>query len=229
MERPGAGQRAYDPAVRRLRTIGLITVTPLALAVVGLFHPTGLGPSTAHMWATMHIWLLPVFPLLTLGLIVPLWGRPGRDVAGAATVVAWLGSAAFAALYTGLDAVAGIGAGTIQLNQAPGQDVGPSVTALFHTADSLGHAAVDALAVAVLAASVALVIRHGWWVLAGTAVLLVCAYEFHDSHIFYPRGVLTMVGFAIGFALLTWPVLRSTPPAGTAATAREPSRPSILR
>lgn len=195
--------------MHRVRTIGLVTVTPLCLAVVGLFHPTGLNPSTAHMWATMHIWLLPVFPLLTLGLIVPLWGRPTRSVAGVATVIAWLGAAAFAALYTGLDAVAGIGAGTVQLKQAPGQDVGPSIAELFHTADSLGHAAVYALAAAVLAASVALVIRHGWPVLGGTAVLLVCAYSFYDSHIFCPRGVLTMVGFAIGFTFLVWPALRT--------------------
>src|SRR3954465_7657355 len=115
--------------MRRSRTIGrlvAVTVTPLLLAVVGLFHPTGLNPSTAHMWATMHIWLLPVFPLLTLGLILPLWGRPAGNVAGVATVLAGLGAAAFAALYTGLDAVAGIGAGTVQLERAPGQDVGPS-------------------------------------------------------------------------------------------------------
>ena len=204
--------------MHHFRTIGLVVVTPLGLAVVGLFHPTGLNPSTAHMWASMHIWLLPVFPMLTLGLIVPLWGRPARSVAGVATVVAWLAAAAFAALYTGLDAVAGIGAGTIEMERAPGQDVGPSVAALFHTADALGHAAVWALTAAVLAASLALVMRHGWWVLAGTAVLVVCTYEFYDSHIFYPRGVLTMIGFAIGFALLTWPALRATPPASTAAS-----------
>jgi hypothetical protein len=197
-----------------LRTVGLVTVTPLGLAAVGLFHPTGLNPSTAHMWATMHIWLLPAFPMLTLGLIVPLWGRPTRSVAGASTVLAWLAAAAFAALYTGLDAVAGIGAGTVELRRPAGQDVGPSVAALFHTADSLGHAAAYALAAAVLAASVALVARNGWWVLAGTAVLLVCTYEFYDSHIFYPRGVLTMLGFAIGFTLLAWPGLHTNPPAG---------------
>jgi hypothetical protein len=64
----------------------------------------------------------------------------------------------------------------------------------------------------------ALVTRHGWRVLAGTVVLLVCAYEFYDSHIFYPRGVLTMLGFAVGFTLLTWPALRATPPALEART-----------
>jgi len=195
--------------MRRLRTAVLVTATPLALALVGLFHPTGLNPSTAHMWATMHIWLLPVFPLLTLGLIVPLWQRPTMSVSGVATVVAWLGGAVFAAAYTGLDAVAGIGAGTVQLHAAPGQDVGPSVAALFQTADSLGHAAVQALAVAVVAASVALAIRSGPWVLAGTAVLLVSCYSFYDSHIFYPRGVLTMLGLAAGFALLALPTTRT--------------------
>ncbi|MEU7869353.1 hypothetical protein [Dactylosporangium sp. NPDC049140] len=197
--------------MRRSRTIGrlvIVSVTPLLLAVVGLFHPTGLNPSTAHMWATMHIWLLPAFPLLTLGLIVPLWGRPGRGVAGVATVVAWLAAAAFAALYTGLDAVAGIAAGTVQLHAAGGQDVGPSIAALFGTADSMGHAGVRALAVAVVAAAVALAVRHGWRVLPGTAVLLVCTYEFYDSHIFYPRGVLAMAGYAVGFVLLTWPAVR---------------------
>ena len=198
------GDRAYDPAVDRLRTVVLVTATPLALAVVGLFHPTGLNPSTAHMWATMHIWLLPVFPLLTLGLLVPLWGRPTRDAAGAATVVAWLGSAAFAALYTGLDAVAGIAAGTVRLH-ATSAGTGQSIAALFDTADTLGHRGVQALAVAVVAASVTLLLRHGPWVLPGTAVLLACTYSFYDSHIFYPRGVLTMAGFAIGFALLAWP------------------------
>lgn len=198
-----------------MRTVVLVTITPLALAVVGVFHPTTLNPSTAYMWATMHIWLLPAFPLLTLGLIVPLWGRPTRDAAGAATIAAWLGAAVFAALYTGLDAVAGIAAGTVKLHASSGQDVGPSITALFHTADSMGHAGVLALAAAVAAASVALAIRHGWRVLAGTAVLLVCTYEFYDSHIFYPRGVFTMLGFAVGFTLLTIttasPVSRQSP------------------
>jgi hypothetical protein len=157
------------------------------------------------MWAMMHIWLLPAFPLLTLGLIVPLWGRPASGVAGVATVVAWLGAAAFAALYTGLDAVAGIAAGTVQLHAVEGQDVRPAITALFDIADAMGHAGVLALAVAVIAASAALAVRHGWRVLPGSAVLLVSTYEFYDSHIFYPRGVLAMVGYAVGFALLSWP------------------------
>jgi hypothetical protein len=205
--------------VRRLRTAVLVTATPLALAVVGLFHPTGLNPSTAHMWATMHIWLLPVFPLLTMGLLVPLRARPTRDAAGFATVVAWLGCAAFAALYTGLDAVAGIAAGTVQ-EHATSDQSGQYVVALFHTADALGHHGVQALAVAVVAASVALGLRHGPWVLPGAAVLLVCTYSFYDSHIFYPRGVYTMAGFAIGFALLAWPATRTPGTSASRSTDR---------
>ncbi|GKQ42036.1 hypothetical protein [Streptomyces sp. A012304] len=60
----------------------------------------------------MHILLLPVFPLLTIGLLVPLWQRPRRGTAGCATLVAWVAAFAYAAFYTGLDAVAGITAGT---------------------------------------------------------------------------------------------------------------------
>lgn len=203
--------------MRTLGSLVAVSGTPLLLAVVGLFHPTGLNPATAYMWATMHIWLLPAFPLLTLGLIVPLWGRPLRGVAGIATVVAWIGAAAFAALYTGLDAVAGIAAGTVQRQAAEGQDVGPSITALFGTANAMGHAGVQALAVAVIMASAVLAVHHGWRVLPGAAVLLVCTYEFYDSHIFYPRGVFTMFGYAVGFALLTWPTVRS--PTSTPRTA----------
>ncbi|WP_189147496.1 hypothetical protein [Streptomyces lacrimifluminis] len=35
--------------------------------------------------------------------------------------------------------------------------------------------------------------------------------SFVDSHIFWPRGVWTMLGFALGFALLAWGTGRSAP------------------
>ncbi len=36
-------------------------------------HPRHLTATTAGHWAALHIALLPVFPLLVLGLLVPLW------------------------------------------------------------------------------------------------------------------------------------------------------------
>lgn len=188
---------------RLVRDVVLVVVAPLVLAGFGLVHPGGLRPYNAQQWAEMHIWLLPVWPLLALGLIVPLWGRPRADVAGAATVVAWAGAFGYAVFYTGLDAVAGIGAGIAE--QHGGEHRRRVVNPLFHTGDALGQAGVWCLGVAVVAATVALCVRHGRYgarVLPGTAVLLVCCWSFFDSHIFHPRGVLTMLGFALGFALL---------------------------
>ncbi|MGH3310474.1 MAG: hypothetical protein ACRDP3_07780 [Streptomyces sp.] len=206
------------PAPRRslpLRNLALVVVGPLLLAGFGLVHPGGLRPSTAEAWAELHIWLIPVWPLLALGLIVPLYGRrPRRDAAGVATVVAWVAAFGYATFYTGLDAVAGIAAGLAE--QHGGAHPRTVVNPLFHTGGALGEAGVVCFGVGVIAASVALFLRHGVRVLPGAGVLLVCCWSFYDSHIFMPRGVVTMLGFALGFALLVW----------AAAARREPSRPT---
>ncbi|MFC8145627.1 hypothetical protein ACFUKV_28390 [Streptomyces paradoxus] len=180
-----------------LRTTALVTAPPLLLAVAGLTHPRHLTAATADHWAGLHIVLLPAFPLLALGLLVPLWGRPRRDVEGALTVLAWAGCFGYAAYYTGLDAVAGIGAGT-----AAGTGVRGVVGRLFATGDELGRAGVYALAVAALATGLVLLRRHGVRVLPGAVMVLGACWSFADSHIFWPQGVLTMLGFALGFGLL---------------------------
>ncbi|GAA3843730.1 hypothetical protein ACWDWS_30760 [Streptomyces sp. NPDC003328] len=184
--------------MRTVRTTGLVTAPPLLLAVAGLVHPRHLTAATAGHWAGLHVVLLPVFPLLVLGLLVPLWGRPGRDADGALTVLAWAGCLGYAAYYTGLDAVAGISAGTVAGTPARG-----AVGRLFATGDALGRAGVYALTVAALATCSVLLRRHGPRVLPGGAVVLVACWSFVDSHIFWPRGVFTMLGFAVGFGLLT--------------------------
>jgi hypothetical protein len=61
---------------------------------------------------------------------------------------------------------------------------------------------------------VALYLRHGARTLPGSALLLAAGYSFLDSHIFWPRGVFTMLAFAAGFAL-------------TAAAARPVTRPAL--
>jgi hypothetical protein len=203
--------------MRTLRTAVLVVPVPLALAAAGLVHPHLLTAATADRWATLHIVLLPVFPLLALGLVVPLWGRPSRDAAGVATVTAWVCAFVYATFYTGLDTVAGVAAGTVARNAAAGADIGPSVQALFDTGDKLGYVGGYAFAAATLAASVAMFLRHGVRTLPGSLMLLAASYSFVDSHIFWPRGVLTMVAFAAGFALTA--VASSVSPDATASKA----------
>jgi hypothetical protein len=77
--------------------------------------------------------------------------------------------------------------------------VGP----LYRMGDALGEFGVRAFLVAVVATCVALYPRAGLRVLPGGLVLLAAGWSFVDSHIFRPRGVLTMLAIAVGFALLT--------------------------
>ncbi|MGW3122804.1 hypothetical protein ACWDBW_37780 [Streptomyces sp. NPDC001107] len=184
--------------MRTLRTTALVTAPPLLLALAGLVHPRHLTAATAGHWAELHKVLLPVFPLLVLGLLVPVWGRPRRDIDGFLTVLAWAGCLDFAAYYSGLDAVAGISAGTVVDRGVHG-----AVGRLFATGDELGRAGVYGLTVAALATCAVLFRRHGVRVLPGAVVVLGACWSFVDSHIFWPRGVFTMLGFAVGFGLLT--------------------------
>ncbi|MFI2634205.1 hypothetical protein ACH5A2_28060 [Streptomyces collinus] len=186
------------------KRIALVTAAPLALAAAGLVHPHGLSMSTAADWADLHILLLPLFPLLTIGLLVPLWHRPRPGIQAAATAAAWTGAFVYSAFYTGLDAVAGIAAGTAVEHAPAGANPGRLKRPLYDVGESLGHIGAYALICAVVATAAALWPRYGARVLPGTAVLLVAGWSFVDSHIFWPRGVWTMCGFALGFALLAW-------------------------
>jgi hypothetical protein len=187
----------------RVRILLIVTAGPVLLALAGLIHPHGLSPATARRWVQLHILLLPVFPLLALPFAVLLRGRPRADLPGVATVVAWASAGIYAAGYTGLDAVAGIAAGTVAGQAGDPVELRRLVLALYDTGDRLGHAGVYAFLTAVLAATVALGSRHGVRVLPGTVFLLGAGYSFIDSHIFAPRGVLTMLAIATGFALWT--------------------------
>jgi hypothetical protein len=204
-----------SPRTRAARTLLLVIAGPVLLVLAGLVHPRGLSAATADRWVHLHILLLPVFPLLAVPFLVLLRGRPRADLPGAATVVAWVGAAVYAFGYTGLDAVAGIAAGTVAGQPGDPVELRRLVLALYDTGDRLGQAGVSAFLVAVLAAAVALGSRHGRRVLPGTVVLLGAGYSFIDSHIFAPRGVLTMLAVAAGFALWVW-----------ATTTRREPRPS---
>jgi hypothetical protein len=204
--------------VPTLGRLAAVTVPSLVLALAGLLvHPSHLDSGTAHRWAALHIVLLPVFPLVAAGFVVPLLGRPR----GVAAVVAWIAAFAYACFYTGLDAVAGIAAGTA-VDQSPQPvDRGLLVDPLYEVGNRIGRIGATAFIVAAVATCAALWGRHGLRIVPGGVVLLVAGWSFLDSHMFWPRGVFTTLGFAVGFALLLWAttVGRSGPPAPAAGPA----------
>jgi hypothetical protein len=183
----------------------------LVLAGFGLAHPLALSPASAPWWTTLHVVLLPVFPLLAVAqwlLLAPAPAalrRPGR-----------LAAFGFAAFYGGLDAVAGIAAGTVVHAE---HAVTPVTGAVFGIGDSLGHTG----ALCFLAANVliiAAIAREATWRAAPGAVLLLAAsISFYDSHIFWPRGVLTMLAVAAGMYLLA--AFREPLPARTSGLAAD--------
>ncbi|MET8945816.1 hypothetical protein ABZX30_20085 [Streptomyces sp. NPDC004542] len=131
-------------------------------------------------------------------------------------MLAWAGCLGYAAYCSGLDAVAGISAGTVD-----GLGVHGVVGDLFAAGDELGRAGVHALTAAAAATCVVLLRRHGARVLPGAVVVLRACWSFLDSHIFWPRGVFTMLGFAVGFAP---PTLAASRGGGDARPARPAGR-----
>jgi hypothetical protein len=168
-----------------------VALPGLVLAAFGTTHPAPLEVHSAQWWTLLHILLLPVFPLLAAAQWVLLAPAPAW--------LRWVGRLAafgFAAFYGGLDAVAGIGAGTV----VHAQNAVTSVTfAVFDIGNTLGYIGAGCF----LAANVAIVATNFRWRAAPGAVLLLGAsISFLDSHIFWPRGVFTMIAVAAGMFLL---------------------------
>jgi hypothetical protein len=88
----------------------------VVLAGLGLLHPQELTATSAPWWTTLHIVLLPIFPLLAVSLWLLLRGVPG-PVAWAARIAAY----GYATFYSVTDVIVGIAAGELtQFNAARG-------------------------------------------------------------------------------------------------------------
>ncbi len=174
-------------------TVAGVAVPGLVLAAVGyLVHPGGLDPSTARAWWTVHVYLVPVFPLISVAVWVLLRGVAG-PVAWAARVLAY----GFGTFYTALDVLSGIGAGLAVDNGADAL-----VGRLFQVGDGLGAAGVWMLLGTAVLTGLALLRRDGPPVLLGAAVLAAACLPFQQGHIFHPTGVCAMLGVAAGCALM---------------------------
>ena len=179
--------------------VAAVALPPMVLAGIGLSHPTLLSAGTAPWWMTMHLVLLPIFPLL--GVAVWILLRHDR------TAVGWGGRVAavvYTAFYGGLDAVSGIAAGTVV--RAGADPKSELVTSLFAAGRPLGYIGSFALFVAAILvlASAWRAGSRGWMFLAAAGVALVSAYLFTVGHIYWPRGVAAMLGLAVSLAIVEW-------------------------
>ena len=178
----------------RILIIAGAAVPGLLLAAIGFWvHPAGLGPGTARAWWQLHIWLIPVFPLISVVLWTLLRGDR-HPLAWAARLAGY----GFACFYTGLDVLAGIGAGAVYEVQGDG----PAVGRLFELGGLLGDTGVWCLLAAAVLTGAALARRVGPWAVPGAVVLAAACFPFRTGHIFHPVGVLAMLGVAAGCALL---------------------------
>jgi hypothetical protein len=167
----------------------------LLLAGFGVVHPDGLHAGNAQWWATLHILLLPAFPLLAAVQWILLTPTP--------RLPRWSGRLAaygFATFYTGLDAVAGIAAGTVE---EASSGTSPLVGRLFEVGDTLGYLGAWCFLVGNVCVVAGMAPRTGWRVVPGAVLLLPASISFLDSHLFSPRGVYTMLGIAAGMLLLS--------------------------
>lgn len=194
---------------------------PLLLAGLGLTHPHDLSGASAGWWTSLHIILVPLFPLLGVSHWVLLHGRPG--------VIAWIGRVAaflYIAFYAVTDHIAGIGTGVVmQQSGAASTCERPEIGWLFDVANDVGGAGTWALALAAVATAVVAVRDGGGRVLPGGVLLVVSSGYFAIAgvHIYWPRGVLTMLVMALAFG---WVAL-TVPPSGVGSAADRPeeSRP----
>jgi hypothetical protein len=193
--------------MRWIRAVA-VALPGLVLAGIGLTHPSVLTPATAHHWWSMHIVLLPLFPLLA----VTFWALLHGD----RTALAWLARIAgygYAAFYTALDVLAGIAAGLVVEHDGR---TGENTARLIGVGDQLGLVGSWCFLVAAGLTTAALALRGGLWALPGGLLVLVSGWLFLEHHIFAPYGVLGQVGIAVGTALLA---LATVPPGRHRAAA----------
>ncbi|CAN5222777.1 hypothetical protein BH09ACT1_BH09ACT1_18060 [soil metagenome] len=178
--------------VTRSLLFAAVAVPPLALAAVGITHPMHLTASSAEYWRDLHIAILPVFPLLGFA--------PWLTVRGRSVLLSWIVGIlgfVYAAFYTALDVLAGIGAGGLKLD-----DMGMATGTLYGLGDSLGFIGSVALIAAGVVAGVVSVVRVGIRAIPGGVLVVVGAYLFLLDHIYFPVGVIGQLCLAAGWVWL---------------------------
>lgn len=175
-----------------------MALPPLVLAGFGVTHPVDLTPETAPYWRDLHIVILAVFPLLGFSPWLVLRGR----TLWVSIVAAVLGFV-YAAFYTALDVLNGIGAGSEEhaFSMAGGDMDGMNMAkgTLFGIGSDLGRIGSWAFIAAAAFATVVAIRRWNWWAALPGAVLIVGAVLFLLRHIYFPVGVVGQLCIAAGW------------------------------
>jgi hypothetical protein len=192
----------------------VVAMPAVVLAGLGLTHPQELTATSAPWWTTLHLVLLPIFPLLAVSLWLLL-----RGVAGPVAWVARIAAYGYATFYSVTDVIVGIGAGELtQFNAARGlAERTVELDRLIGVGNDVGGIGIWCFLVACAATALAVGLRVGRRALPGALVLLVAGVVFTGGwHIYWPAGVATMLVLAVGLGLLA-AVLPDPQPRGSQA------------
>jgi hypothetical protein len=189
---------------RRALTALAVGVPPLVLAAVGVTHPSELNAASAEYWRDLHIGILAVFPLLGFA--------PWLIVRGHRLWLSWAAGALgflYAAFYSALDILAGIGSGGLE--HAGHHD---AIGVTFALGDGIGLiGSVAYLAACLLAGGFALRTR-GLRALPPVLLIVAGSVLFLAEHIFFPFGVLGQLALAAGWVWLALLGLRAVATTG---------------
>jgi hypothetical protein len=186
--------------LRRLGLYVAVALPPLVLAAIGVTHPQHLTMASALYWRNLHIVTLPIFPLLGFSPWLIVRFRHNLALSWAAGILGFV----FAVFYTGLDVLAGIGAGGLKLDS-----MGMATTTVFGLGNSLGAIGAIALICAALLAGVVSIVSAGWRAIPGALLVLVGSIFLWRDHIYFPIGVLGQLFLALGWVALVAALRRS--------------------
>lgn len=166
-----------------------VGVPPLVLAAVGVTHPDTLNAASARYWRDLHIGILAVFPLLGFAPWLLVRGRR-LWLSWAAGVLGFV----YAAFYSALDILAGIGSGGLEHE---GHHDAIGVT--FALGDGIGLVGSVAYLAACLLAGGFAVRMSGLRALPAALLVAFGSGLFLAEHIFFPLGVIGQLCLALGW------------------------------
>ena len=187
--RPERPPRTPTVISRRILTLLVVGVPPLVLAAVGVTHPSELNADTARYWRDLHIGILVVFPLLGFA--------PWLLVRGHSLWLSWAAGVlgfVYAAFYSALDILAGIGSGGLE--HAGHHD---AIGVTFALGDGIGLVGSVAYVAACLLVGGFAVRMSGLRALPAAVLVAVGSAMFLAEHIFFPWGVIGQLALAAGW------------------------------